>query len=621
MTSKVRVISFFTYLDTCRESGTTVVRLIFGLLLGATLLLTSCSSLAHAQGGGGTSSASTAEYPRSPRGFYRGNSRPGAGSDSGFYVNLWRLAPIVLLFLLWSYTTHWVDHDARTLRMVNNDFWTSLVLMTGLAGLLLILAIPNYVVGLVAMAAAYGVPMGLYVNNRNERVPESAKVMTPRHIRTVVIRTLSRAGINIAPSKEARNAALGPPIRFVGKSSSGKGDDEARAKQAEKSTGFVAAKELVYDAIMRRATDIHLEPKEEEYSVRYRIDGVMFPAEPFDRAMGESIVNIFKVLSTMDITEKRKSQDGSFRADFEKRMIDFRVASQGTRDGEKMSLRILDQKNSVSKLSQLGMRKQMQDSIKEVINQPHGLFISCGPTGAGKSTTLYAALNELDAYQQNIITVEDPVEYKIANVTQIEVHTKAGNTFANALRSILRQDPDVVMIGEVRDNETAKIACQAANTGHMVFSTVHANDTISALYRLMDLGVEPFLLSTSLSAILGQRLVRKLCDDCKEPYAPKPELLKQAGLPADKIEAFYRPPAESANPCPTCNGTGYRGRVGVFELFVLNDRLRDMVREGAQVSAIRAEARKNGMLYMKEEGLRLVVKGVTSMQELTANVK
>jgi type II secretory ATPase GspE/PulE/Tfp pilus assembly ATPase PilB-like protein len=444
--------------------------------------------------------------------------------------------------------------------------------------------------------------------------------MTPKHIQGLIIRGFALIGINIAPSKGARDAALGPPIRFLGKSD-GKGNDGGRSKQAEKSRGFIAAKELVYDAIMRRSTDIHMEPKEEEYSARYRIDGVMYPTEPFDRAMGESIINIFKVLGAMDITEKRKSQDGSFRAQLEKRMIDFRAATQGTREGEKISLRILDQANSVSRLDQLNMRKQMQDQLREIINQPHGLFLSCGPTGAGKSTTLYAALSELDAFQQNIITVEDPVEYKIPNVTQIEVNTKSGNTFANSLRSILRQDPDIVMIGEIRDAETAKIACQAANTGHMVFSTVHANDTISALYRIIDLGVEAFLLSSALSAILGQRLVRKLCDDCKEKYAPKPELLKQAGLPADKVDAFYRPPTNPDGVCANCGGLGYRGRMGVFELLVITERLRDMIRENKPVTEIRSEARKNGMLYMKEEGLRLVVKGLTSIQELQTNVK
>jgi len=562
--------------------------------------------------------ASSGEFPRSPAGFYRGNQAGGA-ANSGFYISLLGLVPILALFLLWAHTTQWVDEDGRALKL-NYELWNSLVFLVGVVGFVAVVTLPAFILAFPALLLAYGVPLGFYIRERNGRVPESAKVMTPAHIKGLVIRGCAKIGIHIGGSKGSRDSALGPPIRFIGKSS-GKGNDDGRSKQAEKSRGFVAAKELIYDAIMRRATDVHMEPKEDEYSARYRIDGVMYPTEPFDRTMGESIINIFKVLGAMDITEKRKPQDGSFRAQLEKRLIDFRAASQGTREGEKLSLRILDQANSVSKLEQLGMRKQMQEQLREIINQPHGMFLSCGPTGAGKSTTLYAVLNELDSYQQNIITVEDPVEYKIANVTQIEVNVKAGNTFPNALRSILRQDPDIVMIGEIRDAETAKIACQAANTGHMVFSTVHANDTISALYRVVDLGVEPFLLSSALSAILGQRLVRKLCDDCKEKYAPKPELLKQAGLPADKVDAFYRPPSNSDAPCPNCTGLGYKGRMGVFELLVITERLKDMIRENAPVSAIRAEARKNGMLYMKEEGLRLVVKGSTSMQELQVNVK
>ena len=565
------------------------------------------------------STASAGQYPRSPTGFFRGNQEKDGKTSSGFYINLWGLVPILALFLLWVHTTQWVDEDGRSLKL-NYGLWNSIVFLVGLLGFVAVLSFPMFLLGFFALLAAYGVPLGLYVKERNERVPESAKVMTPKHIHGLLIRAFAMIGINISRSKDGRDSALGPPIRFIGKSD-GKGNDGGRSQQAEKSRGFVACKELIYDAIMRRATDVHMEPKEDEYAARYRIDGVMYPTEPFDRAMGESIINIFKVLGAMDITEKRKPQDGSFRAQLEKRMIDFRAATQGTRDGEKMSLRILDQANSVSKLEQLNMRKQMQDQLREIINQPHGLFLSCGPTGAGKSTTLYAAINELDAFTQNIITVEDPVEYKIANVTQIEVNAKAGNTFPNALRSILRQDPDIVMIGEIRDAETAKIACQAANTGHMVFSTVHANDTISALYRIVDLGVEPFLLSSALSAILGQRLVRKLCEECREKYAPKLEILKQAGLPPDKVDAFYRPPAKSEAPCPNCGGLGYRGRLGVFELLIITERLRDMIRENAPVSAIRAEARKNGMLYMKEEGLRLVVKGLTSIQELQVQVK
>ncbi len=350
--------------------------------------------------------------------------------------------------------------------------------------------------------------------------------------------------------------------------------------------------------------------------MRLRIDGVMYPAEPFDKAVGDAVVNIFKVLCAMDITERRRAQDGSFGALLEGREIDFRVASQGTRHGEKVSMRILDQSNSVSHLNDLGMRKQMQDKLNSVINQPHGLLLVCGPTGAGKSTTLYAGINSIDAHERNIITIEDPIEYKMESVTQIEINQKAGQTFAQSLRSILRQDPDVVMIGEIRDEETAKIACQAANTGHMVFSTIHANDTIAALYRLLDLGVEPFMISTSISAILAQRLARKLCAHCREAYRPKPELVKAVGLPPEKVKEFYRPPTKTEAVCTHCNGLGFLGRVGVFELLAINERMREMIREKAAATALRNEARKDGMLYMQEEGLRLVVRGVTSVDEI-----
>lgn len=558
------------------------------------------------------------EYPRSPFPFSRGDDP--TGRSVGFYFSLWKLAPVLGLFFIWTWSTHWVDEDSRSLKM-NSELWNSLTFFIGVLGFVAVLNISSFFLGFLMLSAAYGVPLGLYLRDRNARVPESSRVLTPTHLRRLGLRFLSRCGINYAPTKQARESALGPPIKFIGKSTTGRGEDDTRNRQVENSRGYMAAKELVYDAIIRRATDVHLEPKTDELSARYRIDGVMFPTEPFDRGVGDAIINIFKVLSAMDITERRKPQDGSFRAQLDGRMVDFRLATQGTREGEKLSMRILDQSNSVNRLGDLGMRKQLQDQIRGIINQPHGMFLSCGPTGAGKSTTLYSSLNELDAFQQNIITVEDPVEYKMNNVTQIEINTKAGQTFAGSLRSILRQDPDVVLIGEIRDDETARIACQAANTGHMVFSTVHANDTLSALYRLYDLGVEPFLLSSALSGILGQRLVRKLCNQCKEPYKPKPELLKQAGLPPDKIEFFYRPPANAEFPCPNCGGIGYKGRIGVFELFVITDRIRDMVRENAQMTAIKAEARKNGMLYMKEEGLRLVIKGITSIQELTANVK
>ncbi len=556
------------------------------------------------------------EFPPDPNSFYRGNT-PG-GQNAGWYLNLFMFVPILGWLFLWTRTTQWVNEDSRALKMAA-ILWNPLVLFCGVVGFVAILIAPSPLLGTFLLTSFYGGPLGYYITERNKRVPESGRVMTPKHIKKVLIQFLGRLGIHLG-SRERGEYTSGPPIRFIGKSRSGKGFDDSRSKTVENSKGYLAAKEMIYDAILRRATDVHLEPQEDELSVRYRIDGVMYPAEPFDRTIGDAIVNIFKVLSAMDITEKRKPQDGSFRAETEGREIDFRVATQGTQIGEKMSLRILDQENSVKTLSDLGMRKALSEQITEVINQPHGMFLSCGPTGAGKSTTLYAALSELDSSQINIITIEDPIEYRMSGVTQIEINTKAGQTFGGSLRSVLRQDPDVVLIGEMRDEETTRIACQAANTGHMVFSTVHANDSISALFRILDLGVEPFMLASSLSAILGQRLVRRLCEDCKQPYKPDPDTLKKNNLPPEQVKQFFRPPTGS-NQCPTCGGLGYRGRVGVYELLVINDRLRDLLRENPQLSVIKAEARKNGMLYMKEEGLRLVVKGITSMDELLRVVK
>jgi type II secretory ATPase GspE/PulE/Tfp pilus assembly ATPase PilB-like protein len=256
------------------------------------------------------------------------------------------------------------------------------------------------------------------------------------------------------------------------------------------------------------------------------------------------------------------------------------------------------------------------------------MLIVCGPTGSGKSTTLYAGISEIDRYQKNVVTIENPVECQVANVTQIEVNPKAGKTFASELRSILRQDPDVIMIGEIRDQETAEIACQAAQTGHMVFTTLHANDSITAIIRLLDLGVQPATLASSISAVLAQRLVRVLCTKCKVRYKPNADMLRKANLPADKIKFFYRPPEpededqKAPSPdgeptiCKNCGGTGYKGRTGIFELLVVTDKMRELIRENPNVNALKQEAVNGGMKYLQEDGLRQVIAGRSSIQEL-----
>jgi general secretion pathway protein E len=540
----------------------------------------------------------------------------------GFYLNLFKFIPVLAIFLLWTWTTFWVDDDTKELNNLRFEMWNSVIFFSGILGFALVWAIPIYPIALTLLLLAYFVPLMSYVVIRNQTVPDDAKVLTPYHLGEVANSLLNKMGMKgLFNRTDSGIDKSGPPITFIGKSQGSAKVDDERVQRAEQSKFYMSAKELVYDAVLRRATDIHLEPTQEQLSVRYRIDGILHAAEPFDRPTGDAVINIFKVLSALDISERRKPQDGSFAARSEGREIDFRVATSGSKGGEKLVMRILDNAATVARLDEIGLRPKLVGEIRSLVTQPHGMFLCCGPTGSGKTTTLYASLREIDRFQKNIITVEDPIEYHLDNITQMEINTKSGQTFAGSLRSILRQDPDVIMIGEIRDQETANIACQAATTGHMVFSTVHANDTVTALFRLLDLGVEPFMIASALTAVLGQRLVRVLCETCKEPYKPKPEFLKKANLPADKVDVFYRKPSDPEQVCPQCGGTGYLGRTGIFELLIITEAMRDMIRENPSINAIKAEARKNGMIYLQEDGLRQVIQGKTSIDELLRVVK
>jgi type II secretory ATPase GspE/PulE/Tfp pilus assembly ATPase PilB-like protein len=542
---------------------------------------------------------------------------------TGFYFSLPKMICLLVVFLAWVGTCWWVDQDSYDLRLPQK-VWNPVIFGCGFLGLLLVWFLPWFWVSLALLVALYATPSLTYINVRNQKVGEEDKILSGGHFKDLAATYLR---LNFT-RRSADETGDGAPVEFVGKSANQKDEDPARVARAAASRGYKAAKEMVWEGLQRRATDIHLEPTKEELTVRFRIDGILHSADPFSRSMGDAVINIFKVLADLDITEKRKPQDGSLSARAGERMIDFRVATAGSVVGEKLVMRILDRSKQIVSLTQLGMRDKLKEQIHQIVEQPHGMLIVCGPTGAGKSTTLYACLNEIDRYQRNVITVENPVEYHIENVTQIEVNTKVGKTFAGELRSILRQDPDVIYIGEIRDQETAEIACQAAQTGHMVFTTLHANDTVTALGRLIDLGVQPFMVADAVSAILGQRLVRVLCPKCKVKYKPNPELLRKANMPVDKIKFFYRPPEASGESngesraedepqtCAHCGGTGYFGRTGIFELLIITDRIRDLIRENPNLNSIRQEAVKSGMKYLQEDGLRMVIDGKSSIQEL-----
>lgn len=370
---------------------------------------------------------------------------------------------------------------------------------------------------------------------------------------------------------------------------------------------------LITEAVKRRASDIHLEPLEKRFRIRYRIDGVLIEVENPPKRLQPSIISRLKLMANISIAEKRVPQDGRIQITFNNKEIDLRVSSLPTVYGESIVMRILDKEGLRLGLPELGFFSDDQAVFERIVGMADGIFLVTGPTGSGKSTTLYSALNFLNHPDRKIITVEDPVEYQMTGINQVQVRREVGMTFAAALRSMLRQAPNIIMIGEIRDLETAEIAINASLTGHMVFSTLHTNDAPSAVTRLVDIGVKPFLVSASLRVALAQRLVRKICTNCKSVYAPDPRTLQAIGI--NEIEAakitFYH-----GDGCPKCNGIGFKGRMGIFEIFIVNEELQQMIYEGRTLVELRTKARELGMRSMREDGIRKVGGGLTTADEV-----
>ncbi|MFH0790432.1 MAG: ATPase, T2SS/T4P/T4SS family [Candidatus Omnitrophota bacterium] len=367
---------------------------------------------------------------------------------------------------------------------------------------------------------------------------------------------------------------------------------------------------IIRQAIDERASDIHIEPFKERISLRYRIDGKLYEIPPPARHLHLPIISRIKILSKLDIAEKRLPQDGAFLVKIENNPIDIRVSSVPTIYGEKIVMRVLNRAQVVLDLNRMGFEPKQLELIRRAIRSPYGLVFVTGPTGSGKSSTLYAILSEIKDPSRNIVTVEDPVEYKLDGVNQVQVKPEIGLTFAAALRSFLRQDPDIMLVGEVRDLETAQICIRSALTGHLVLSTLHTNDAPSTVSRLMDIGIEPYLLAPSLIIVIAQRLIRKLCQDCKEAYEPTAEQRKNFQLKTDLI---YRPKG-----CDRCGQIGYKGRTCITEVMVTNDEIRDLISQGAAFQKIREVAKANDMQTLYESALKKVETGITSLEEALA---
>jgi len=370
---------------------------------------------------------------------------------------------------------------------------------------------------------------------------------------------------------------------------------------------------LITQGYKERASDIHIEPFETELIVRYRIDGILYEVLRPPHKAQASIISRLKIMANLNIAEKRLPQDGRFRVRIAGKDVDVRVSTLPTAFGERVVLRLLDKSSNVLTLEDLDMGNILLRQVIGMISKSHGIFLVTGPTGSGKTTTLYAALSRLNNREKNIITVEDPIEYQLSGVGQIQVNPKINLTFAAGLRSILRQDPDIIMVGEIRDGETAEIAVQSALTGHMVFSTLHTNDAAGALTRLVEMGIEPFLAASSIVGILAQRLVRKICPDCRQSYQPSTEVIREMGL-ADTVPdgaTFYR-----GEGCPKCMGIGYRGRTGIYELLTVDEQVRDLLLQNKDAASIKVAAMRRGMKTLRDAGLAKALVGETSIEEV-----
>ncbi len=370
---------------------------------------------------------------------------------------------------------------------------------------------------------------------------------------------------------------------------------------------------VLLQAIKDRASDIHFEPFEHEFKMRYRIDGVLYEMTPPPRHLGPAITSRVKVMANLDIAERRLPQDGRIELNISGAPVDLRVSVLPTMHGESVVMRVLDRSNVQLKLDRIGLREEDLASFRRLINRPNGIVIVTGPTGSGKTTTLYAALAELNDIETKILTAEDPVEYDIDGLCQCQVNVETETTFARLLRSFLRQDPDIILVGEIRDLETGNIAVQASLTGHLVLSTLHTNDAPSSILRLLDLGLESFLLTATIEGIVAQRLVRTICAKCREQYEPREEELMELGLLPEDIggRKLFR-----GKGCDNCHGSGYRGRLAIFEIMGMNDTLRDLVMKKASTNVLRDSARKFGMRTLRESGLMAIYDGLTTIDEV-----
>jgi general secretion pathway protein E len=521
--------------------------------------------------------------PAAPKGPYQPASPP--------YEHQWNFEWVLLGLLVlagvWMRSLQWVQKDLYE-RQGDPRFWSMVALF-----------LPGLGAGVYAVCAAVG---DAAHRRRKKAQPANTEPATP------------------PPSRFPWMMPARDPAEYLAsKGTTRKGfeflDSERKSVQiagkGDELSGLDFASEMLEEALLEKASDIHIEPTSEDYRVRFRLDGLMHERMTYDLVDGKRLVTSLKTLAEIDIAEKRKAQDGRFRARAGGRDVDFRVATANSIHGEKVVIRVLDHGRGILDLSTLGMSDEMLANFQSVIHSRNGMILATGPTGSGKTSTLYAALRQLDASRMNIMTIEDPAEYELAGATQIAVNPKAGITYESGLRSILRQDPDVILVGEMRDVEATQVALRAALTGHLVLSSLHTKDAVGTISRLQDMGIERYQVASALLMIIAQRLVRVLCPHCREAVPAVGNELASLGMDFEPGATIYKPVG-----CPECLNTGFRGRTGVFELLVIDDEIRKAVSEGADEDALAKVATEKGFRSYRYDGAEKVLLGVTTVEEV-----
>ena len=547
-----------------------------------------------------------------------------AGWDGpGFYFSLLKIAACYLLFMMWLYTTDWLSTDAQELKLQHRR-WNPVVFGTFLGAFVLVWLLPWFVASYPLLLIAYVAPLASYVVHRNKQVHISKRVMTPNHIKFWLAGRMSLFGVNV-DTEEKDPHESGPPVILTARGGETDRDDNVNLLSARQAPGFRDARQLVADTLYRRGDSIMLDFTQQAASVRHMIDGVWHADDPIEREIADPMLEAFKTLCGLDPNDRQKRQEGTFAADYQSLKFDGTFASQGTKTGERVIIKLVGEKTQFEALNDVGMRPKMQQQLGELLEAKQGfVLLSAGPASGLRSTT-NVVLRGCDRFIREFMAVEDEANrYEpVENIMMITYNSAAGEKQIDVLPKFFLQEPNVAVVRDLDSKETATMVCDEVANERVLVSTIRAKDSADALLRVLALGVPPAKLAKRITAVLNQRLIRKLCENCKVQYAPTPKVLKQLGIPEGRVQAFHRPPQETEieEICPECGGIGYLDRTAIFELAVIDDSVRRVLASSPDADTLRQALRKAGMQSLQQEGIVLVAKGVTSLPELMRVLK